>query len=288
MKKDIHSKIIVALTQPKAGRVRFIKDVVSSRHLKDIKYVEMLVNSLSDKSAVFADFMADEVIWQLGLDMMSLLVGDFNEQKEAVKYRRLRVIKRFDKLEAKTLARENVYSRHYGLPLEGIALLSGSIEDAELLIELAKSKPEERVIAAFTSLRGIENEDVIDFLSHCLKTGVGFPELTLSYFHVPTLSNVIKVNLTSLLEKLEKGPCLSSSDARHLILLLRASAGQNLTKFDTVFIRATKLALCDIPIPEDYYLFQLDFMEATFEAVVSNPASESQKLLIKERCFLEI
>ncbi|MEO0416516.1 MAG: hypothetical protein AAF226_16345, partial [Verrucomicrobiota bacterium] len=58
---DLPSKCLAALSTPMKGRVKVVRDAFTSGLLGDPKFIAPLVNALSDRSAVFADTLADDI-----------------------------------------------------------------------------------------------------------------------------------------------------------------------------------------------------------------------------------
>lgn len=280
---DLAAKCLAALSTPKKGRVKVVRDALSSGMLADPQFVSPLVQALSDKSAVFADTLADEILPHIGSSLVDPLLVGFDELPEPVRYRHLRVIRQLAPDDAKNYARLSARTKHLNLSLECIEILSGSEADSSLLMELAGSRAIERSAAAYRALSGIPNATVHEFLRESLVQGIGFPQFSIAYRPNPSLSRTISDILSKQLKSLEAGEIPSEPDARHLISLIASAAGQDYEPFDEIFVRCIEIAAKIKGTIEPYATFALDFAEATFEAVATNPAPMSQRLLVEQR-----
>lgn len=280
---DLAAKCLAALSTPKKGRVKVVREALSSGLLADPQFVSPLVQALSDRSAVFADTLADEILPHIGSSLIDSLLDGFEELPEPVRYRHLRVIRQLAPDAAKKCARLSARAKHLNLSLECIEILSGSEEDSSLLMELAGSRTTERVAAAYRALSGISSATVHEFLRDSLVQGIGFPQYSIAYHPNPSLSRTISDLLSTHLEPLEDGGIPTEPEGRHLISLIESSAGQNFESFDEILVRCIETAAKIEGSIEPYAAFALDFAEATFEAVATNPAPMSQRLLVEQR-----
>jgi hypothetical protein len=284
--KDPGIKCLAALTTPKKGRVNVIKKALSSGLLADPAFILPLVNALSDRSSVFADVLADEILPQLGLSLLEPLISGFDELPEPVRYRHLRVIRKLAPDVAKTCAHHSAYATHTKLAVESIETLSGSEADAPLLMELARSRSWERSSSSYRALSGIFGGGVQEFLRDSLIQGNGFPELAIAYHPNASLSSTIGDLLSVRLQPLESGNIPSEPDARHLVSLVESAAGQDCEHFDGILCRCIKIAVNIKGCIEPYATFALDFTEATCEAVATNPVEITQRTLVEQRNHL--
>lgn len=280
---DLAAKCLAALSTPKKGRVKVVREALSSGLLADPQFVLPLVQALSDRSAVFADTIADEILPHIGSSLIDPLLDGFDELPEPVRYRHLRVIRQLAPDDAKKCARLSARAKHLNLSLECIEILSGSEADSSLLIELAGSRTVERTVAAYRALSGISSATVHEFLRDSLVQGIGFPQFAIAYQRNPSLSRTISDILSTQLESLEAGEIPSEPDARHVISLIASAAGQDFESFDEILVRCIKTAAKIEGSIKPYATFALDFAEATFEAVATNPAPMSQRLLVEQR-----
>jgi hypothetical protein len=277
------AQCLAALTTPKQGRVKVIREALSSGLLADPAFATPLVNALSDKSAVFADTLADEILPRVGISLVAPLLSGFNQLPEPIRYRHLRVIRKLAPAAAKKCARYSARAAHTGLAVDCIEILSGSEPDAALLMELARSRSTTRAASAYRALCGISSASVQEFLRDSLVQGVGFPQFTVAYRPNASLATTISDLLPARLQALERGKMPSEPDARHLIALIESAAGQDFEHFDQILKRCIKAAAKIAGRTEPYAMFALQFAEATYEAVATNPVKVSQRLLVEQR-----
>jgi hypothetical protein len=264
---NLTTKCLAALSTPKKGRVNVVREALMSGLLADPMFITPLVAALSDRSAVFADYIADEILPQVGVSLVKPLLIGIDALPEPIRYRHLRVIRRLAPQAAKKCARNSARAKHTKLALECIDLLSGSKSDASLLMELARNRSTERSASSYRALSGISDDFVQEFLRESLVQGIGFPEFSVAYHPNASLCATISDMLSVRLQALETGDILSKSDARHLISLVESAAGQNWSGFDEILNRCIKVAANIQGNIQAYACFDLDFAQATFEAV---------------------
>lgn len=89
---DLAIRCLDALTTPNKGRVKVVREALSAGLLNDPKFAVPLVGALSDRSGVFADTLADEILPEVGVTLLDPLRDGFDELPEPVRFRHLRVI----------------------------------------------------------------------------------------------------------------------------------------------------------------------------------------------------
>lgn len=286
---DLATRCLDALTTPNKGRVKVVREALSAGLLNDPKFAVPLVGALSDRSGVFADTLADEILPEVGVTLLNPLRDGFDELPEPVRFRHLRVIHGLAPEVAKECARRSARAKHVMLSIECLKILAGSERDAALLVELAAKaskaggRARDRSFHAYQSLAGIGTTDVREFLRERLIDGEGFPNLAVAYHPDVSLSGTILELLEARIPKLESGEMLSECEAEHLVILLKSAAGQDFRGFDGVLSRCVEIAATRKDILESYFLFAHHFTEFTLEAVASNPVEKAQRCLVGRR-----
>ncbi len=280
---DPKEKCLTALKSTGRGRVKVVKEALFSGLLFDPALHEPLVNALSDKSAVFADTIADDVLPDIGEPLLEQLLANLTGLPDPVVFRRLRVIRKLDLSAAENVARRYAEAKHRGLSVECINILSGSALDSELLMGRTASRVNEISGAAYRALHGISEKSVQNFLGEKLIHGSGFPQLSIAYAPNMGLSQTILEALSEKIYDMEDGKTLDEAEARHLLILIESAAGQDHGHFDEILQRCINFSLDIKGCVEPYATFSLDFAEATFEAVATNPVESSKRLLVDVR-----
>lgn len=282
-KLTLEQKCLNALSTSKKGRIKVLQECLDTGVFTKQKFAKPLVVGLSDKSAVVADFIADEIFPNIGLDVLGFLLDRFSAEKESHQARRLRVIERISPDDAISLSRHSLNAKHEGLLLKSLQCLSGKEEFTEEFIERAKSKHSRISLAGFEALAGIHNEEARAFLMNCLKNGDQGAFFSLAYHpYREVIDGAIPI-LEELMTRVENGGKLNELETDAGSAIISGLTGQDNQKLDGILQQCLNVALnhLDALSSSAYSMPEVYFATNVFKAIVTNPVERSQAEVIK-------
>jgi hypothetical protein len=279
-----------SLQERRKGRYQQLRDTVSRNELSEPGLVETLALSLGDGDKNLARYVAESVLPIVGPSAVPFLKRDFNPDGNGTDALRLIALRGIDLAEARILARAALQVTHKRLRAEAFATLSGSSDDAELLLSFTRSRSSESRTCAFKALSGVRKESVIDSVCRDFQKGVREAKWAMRDTSDEAYAETIATVLELIRQNRNGGFALTEAEARRLLDCVRACWGQeNHRPLDEAVFAWLCFAFAggfDHPGTEDP-VGNFFASNSLFEAVAASHLRKSQEYLVANRSQLK-